>query len=1148
MMPNTVRLRDLIRQVRACRTQAEERAVVNKECATIRNSFREDDNENRCKNIAKLLYIHMLGYPAHFGQLECLKLIASPKFSDKRIGYLGAMLLLDEKQDVHLLITNSLKNDMTHSNHYNVALSLCTLGAICSTEMCRDLAGEVEKLLKSANSYIKKKAALCAARIIRKVPELIEMFLPASRQLLQEKNHGTLLAGVVLITEMCIKSQDCLVHFRKMVQNLVRILKNLTMSGYSPDHDVSGISDPFLQVRILQLLRILGHNDCDASEAMNDILAQIATNTETSKNVGNSILYETVMCIMDIKSETGLRVLAVNILGRFLLNADKNIRYVALNTLLKTVHLDYNAVQRHRSTVVECLKDPDITIRKRALYLTFELVNKSNVRMMNKELLEFLSEPDNRQFKEYVTSNLFAVAEKYAPHKQWHLDTTTKVLTMAGNYVRDDLVSSMVHFVSQTPQLHAHAVRKFYKALLEENVIEHQPLIQVSSWCIGEFGDLLLTDQSEGVVSEEVVVSTLVGLLQSNHATPITKDFIINALMKLSTRFHNTTKYQHIESQIRHILSCYTSSLDVELQQRSVEYSTIFKKYDTLRFGLLETLPPFKAVTLTSPIDGGGGGGGGGTDSTGTSKGNVVNGNAASGSLISTGDMLGGDVIPNPSQSSNVNAIGTTEELWQAMEDSFTKVRNITYDRFVFYSCKQQKGESVESFYGRFIEQAENCSLGSEETILIRDAFILNIIDHETQKELLKETVEASKALEIAIQMEMGAQNQQKINQNLMSTTNSVNVVNNYQTRNRNANAQQPNEISRDTQLCPKTTNTAASPKRSQGQTHKAPQTNVNQTDKSPEKSDDEESVNHITRYQQLYEQVYDSNYDSDSDDYVAAISEAILTVVEVGHKIIIGRDLLPSLGLAVVQQEQSENVNHINKMPEIEATRSKSTPTKARVTFSDTTPSTPGTHTSSNTETPSGILIEEADDIYFPEPLNKAFSRKLLAILTGKDAILKEVRDCVNRDDPDRLREISPYLFSCWRDLSVKHGGVCLDERIAIPKAIKDAVLEDIHSTHPGSFAMLSLAHLVAVYPSGYTGKGHIVCFDVLQSMQLSLLPPSATDVGPSSSVPVTQLIKVSNPTKQKLRLRVKLNYVVNEMPQQEMIEVNNLPPLPGW
>ncbi|XP_044583899.1 AP-1 complex subunit gamma-1 isoform X3 [Cotesia glomerata] len=606
-MPAPTRLRDLIRQIRAARTAAEERTVVNKECAYIRSTFREEDSVWRCRNIAKLLYIHMLGYPAHFGQLECLKLIASTRFTDKRIGYLGAMLLLDERQDVHLLITNCLKNDLNSTTQFVIGLALCTLGAIASPGMARDLAAEVERLMKSPNAYIRKKAALCAFRIIRRVPELMEMFLPATRSLLTEKNHGVLITGVTLITEMCENSIDTLNHFKKecghreIVPNLVRILKNLILAGYSPEHDVSGVSDPFLQVKILRLLRILGHNDVETSEAMNDILAQVATNTETSKNVGNTILYETVLSIMDIKSESGLRVLAVNILGRFLLNNDKNIRYVALNTLLKTVYVDTSAVQRHRSTILECLKDPDVSIRRRAMELSFALVNTSNIKNMMKELLLFLERADP-EFKAQCSSNIVMSAERYAPNKRWHLETLFKVLVAAGNYVRDDVVACTIQLISETQTQQAYAVNALWHAL-EKDTFDKQPLAQVATWCIGEYGDLLLYAQPHEDVeapvnlTEDDVIDVYQRLLWSPQNTVITKQYTLLSLTKLSTRFQcGNDRPPRFYRKIRQIIDTFGSNLHIELQQRGIEFSQLFRKYDHLRLALLERMPPMETA------------------------------------------------------------------------------------------------------------------------------------------------------------------------------------------------------------------------------------------------------------------------------------------------------------------------------------------------------------------------------------------------------------------------------------------------------------------------------------------------------------------------------------------------------------------------
>ena len=171
--------------MRQCKTSAEERALIAKESAAIRASLKEDQSSLRHRNVAKLMYMHMLGYPTHFGQMECVKLIATPGFPEKRVGYLGLMILLDERQEVTMLVTNSIKNDLGHKNAFVVGCALCALGNICTAEMARDVAPEVADYW--LQQYGRATDGEGAVRVIKKVPELAESFVDGAEALLDDR-------------------------------------------------------------------------------------------------------------------------------------------------------------------------------------------------------------------------------------------------------------------------------------------------------------------------------------------------------------------------------------------------------------------------------------------------------------------------------------------------------------------------------------------------------------------------------------------------------------------------------------------------------------------------------------------------------------------------------------------------------------------------------------------------------------------------------------------------------------------------------------------------------------------------------------------------------------------------------------------------
>ena len=610
----SIKLRELIRAVRACKTAQEERAVIAKECALIRTAFKENNIPFRHRNVAKLLFIHMLGYPSHFGQMECLKLIASPNFPEKRIGYLALMLLLDEKTEVLQLVTNSLKNDLQHSNQFIAGLSLTSVGNLATADMGRMLAPDIDRHLKSGNPYLRKKACLTMVRVFKRVPELIEDFVDKVIGLLKDRSHGVLITGVQLMTEIVELQPEHAPEFVRLVPSLVRLLRNLLNLGYSPEHDVAGITDPFLQVKLLKLLTLLGAESDDASDAMNDILAQVATNTETNRNAGNAILYECVKAIMTIKAESGLRVLAVNILGRFLLNRDNNIRYVALNTLATVVSEDVAAVQRHRTTIIDCLKDPDVSIRQRALELIYQLVNPSNVEEMVREMLNYLVVAPG-EHRQALCSKIMVVVEKFAPSRRWQVDTLITMLSIAGNHCDESISSYIAMYLAVEPALHAYVTHKLFAMLKDE--MAQLALVHVALWCFGEFGELLLRDcvpppvppsaNADGTPAPEpaevkpfpaatvpAVLKVVEAAMKSHLATPTTKSFVLTTLAKLTSRFGDEHK-----PPIEELISSFQTSMNLELQQRSTEYLALLGgQWDSIRPEMLTKMPIVDEETL----------------------------------------------------------------------------------------------------------------------------------------------------------------------------------------------------------------------------------------------------------------------------------------------------------------------------------------------------------------------------------------------------------------------------------------------------------------------------------------------------------------------------------------------------------------------
>lgn len=237
------------------------------------------------------------------------------------------------------------------------------------------------------------------------------------------------------------------------------------------------------------------------------------------------------------------------------------------------VDIDYNAVQRHKATITDCLKDHDLVIKKKALDLLYKITNPQNVKSIVKELINYLLIADS-EFKKELSNKICMACEKYAPNKKWHIDTILKVLTLSEGHVREEFISSIVAIIAATPELHQYTVTKAYYSTKEN--LNQIGMVQLGVWMIGEFGEMLVNGSARDpennpiVVEESEIMELFEKILEEHTKKGERSDTIIcwtlTALSKMTIRLKT------ISSRVQELLELYSDHMNIEIQQRACEY------------------------------------------------------------------------------------------------------------------------------------------------------------------------------------------------------------------------------------------------------------------------------------------------------------------------------------------------------------------------------------------------------------------------------------------------------------------------------------------------------------------------------------------------------------------------------------------------
>jgi AP-2 complex subunit alpha len=299
-------------------------------------------------------------------------------------------------------------------------------------------------------------------------------------------------------------------------------------------------------------------------------------------NIKLSVIFEAMKLIIEVNRESKHVAKAMAILVHFLTAKETNFRYVGLDIMSHFIGYPEtkSEVLLQMDSIIESLKDKDLSVQQRALDLLFYMCDSQIAGRIVKELIDFLPLA-NYEIQDELVLKIAILAEKYGKSRAWFIDIILELISTAGEHVGDELWFRVVQIVTNHEEVRPYAASRVLKDLKSE--LCNEKTVKIAGYILGEYGHLIANEPGSSPLEQFMILHA-----KFRTASSSTRCILLSNYLKLVNLF------PEIKQEIVRVFRHYSRVLDLELQQRACEYLTILEmETDELLQAICEEMPAF---------------------------------------------------------------------------------------------------------------------------------------------------------------------------------------------------------------------------------------------------------------------------------------------------------------------------------------------------------------------------------------------------------------------------------------------------------------------------------------------------------------------------------------------------------------------------